>query len=57
MRDKPLLRSKTWWAGVLGLIGAVSGWATGELPLNQALQTGLTAAIGIFLRDAVRSRT
>jgi hypothetical protein len=55
MKDKPLVKSKTFWAGIMGLIGAAGAYMTGEMALGQALQTGLTAAIGIFLRDAVRS--
>lgn len=45
--------SKTVWTGVSGLVAAAAGYFTGQLPLAQALQMGLTALIGIFLRTGM----
>ncbi|MFH1136567.1 MAG: hypothetical protein V1816_10855 [Pseudomonadota bacterium] len=55
MVDKPLFKSKTFWAGAAGIIAALGGFLTGSLPLEAALQTGLTALLGIFFRDALRN--
>ena len=55
MVEKPLLKSKTFWAGASGIIAALGGLMTGALPLESALQTGLTALLGIFFRDAIRN--
>lgn len=48
-----LLRSKTFWTGVAGLIAASGGYATGEMSGGVAVQTALTSLIGIFLRNSV----
>ena len=48
-----LIRSKTFWAGVAGLIAAVGGVATGEMSTAQGIQTALIAVLGVFGRDAV----
>ena len=55
MKEKPLYKSKTFWAGISGLAAAIGGYATGSLTLAAAVQAGITALIGIFLRDAVRN--
>ena len=48
-----MLKSKTLWAGVTGLIGAISGYLTGELELGAALNLGFTAVLAIFVRNGV----
>ena len=48
-----MLKSKTLWAGVTGLIGAISGYLTGELELGAALNVGITAVLAIFVRHGV----
>jgi len=53
MNVEVLFRSKTFWTGVTGIVAAAGGYATGEIEAGAALQTVLTALIGIFLRDAV----
>ena len=54
MVDKPLFKSKTFWAGAAGILAAVGGFLTGTLPAEAALQTALTALLGMFFRDALR---
>tara|TARA_Y100001973_G_C5148030_1_gene306516 strand:- start:66 stop:245 length:180 start_codon:yes stop_codon:yes gene_type:complete len=49
-----MIKSKTFWAGVTGLIGAVSGYLTGELELGAAINVGITSALAIFVRHGVK---
>ena len=48
-----LIKSKTFWAGVSGLIAAIGGVSTGEMSIDTGIQTALIAALGIFGRDAI----
>ena len=48
-----LLRSKTFWTGIAGLITAIGGFFTGSLDGGMAIQTGITSLIGIFLRHGM----
>lgn len=45
-----ILTSKTFWTGLAGIVAAGGGYATGEFTSAEALQTGLTGLMGIFLR-------
>jgi len=47
------LKSKTLWAGITGLVGAVAGYFTGTIDPNTAITVGFTSIIGIFIRDGV----
>lgn len=53
---KNLIKTKTFWAGIAGLITAAGGAVTGELTTASAVQTGLISLIGIFLRDALPAK-
>lgn len=53
---KNLLKTKTFWAGIAGLITAVGGAVTGEIGTASAVQTGLISLLGIFLRDALPAK-
>ena len=46
-------KSKTVWAGLLGALGAISAWATGEATLAQMLQVVVTSVLAIFLRHGI----
>mgnify|MGYP001616830897 FL=1 len=48
-----MITSKTFWAGVAGIITAVGGYLTGELQLAASLQLVFTSLIGIFLRMGI----
>ena len=48
-----MLKSKTVWAGILGALGAISAWATGEATLAQMLQVVVTSVLAIFLRHGI----
>ena len=49
-----LLKSKTFWTGVIAVISAGSGFFTGGIPMGEAIQIAVTGLIGIFLRDAIK---
>ena len=46
-------KSKTVWAGILGALGAISAWATGEATLAEMLQVVVTSVLAIFLRHGI----
>jgi hypothetical protein len=48
-----LLKSKTVWTGIAGLVAAIGGYFTGELDIGVAIQTGIACLLGIFLRAGI----
>jgi hypothetical protein len=48
-----MLKSKTFWTGVTGLIGAISGYLTGDLELGAAINVGITSVLAIFVRHGI----
>ena len=46
MQKKKWYQSKTVWTGILGALTAAGGAATGELPMANAIQIGLTSLAG-----------
>ncbi len=48
-----LFKTKTFWAGITAIVGAVGGFAQGVLAPPDALQIISTALIGIFLRHGI----
>jgi len=48
-----LLKSKTVWTGIAGLVAAIGGYFTGEMNLGVAIQTGIGSLLAIFLRAGV----
>lgn len=46
-------RSKTVWTGIAGIVAAVGAYFTGDMTSADAIQTGVTALIGIFLRTGM----
>jgi len=48
-----MLKSKTFWTGVTGVIGALAGFLTGELELGAAINVGITSLLAIFVRHGV----
>jgi len=51
--SKPLLRQKTFWAGLAGLITAAGTYHTGDMTAAQAIQTALGCLLAMFLRQGV----
>ncbi len=48
-----LLKSKTVWTGIAGLVAAAGAFFTGVMPAGVAIQTAVTSLLGIFLRIGV----
>lgn len=48
-----IFKTKTFWAGLSGIVAAAGGYATGEFTTAAAVQTALTGLIGIFLRHGM----
>lgn len=52
-----MLKSKTVWTGLAGILTAVGGYFTGELELGAMMQLILTSGLAIFLRAGVQKST
>ena len=52
-KTKNWYQSKTVWTGVAGCVAAASAFFTGDMTAAQAIQTGVTSLIGIFLRTGM----
>jgi hypothetical protein len=50
---RTVLKQKTTWAGIAGLLSAVGGWYTGSIDVGTAGQIAITSLIGIFLRQGI----
>jgi len=48
-----MIKSKTFWTGIAGIVGAVGGYMTGELEMGAALNVAITSALAIFVRHGV----
>ena len=48
-----LLKSKTFWTGIAGLVAAAGGFFTGTIDLGTAIETGVTSLLAIFLRHSI----
>ena len=51
-----LLRTKTFWTGLAGVLAAAAAYFTGEATLSQAMQMALTGLVAIFLRHGLIRR-
>ena len=51
MNIAELLKSKTFWSAIGGIIATVGAAMTGTMTWSQAIMPILTAMIGIFLKD------
>lgn len=54
--NKNMWKSKTFWTGVVTVIGAVGGVVTGTLPLVEAAKIAIPAVLAIFIRDGIESK-
>lgn len=48
---KTILKQKTTWAGIAGLVAALGGFLTGELSIMQAIGIVIPSMVGIFAPD------
>lgn len=46
-------QSKTIWAAVISLVGAIAAVCTGDATLTEGIQIGVTAILAIFLRHSL----
>ena len=49
-----MLKSKTLWASVTAIVGALGAWFTGDIELGEMLQLVVTSALAVFLRHGVK---
>lgn len=49
-----MIKSKTVWAAVAAITGALGGYFTGELELGEMLQLVVTSGLAVFLRHGVK---
>jgi hypothetical protein len=48
-----LVKSKTFWTGVLSIVGAGAAFAMNEISASVLFQTVVQSLLGIFLRNAI----
>ena len=53
MEKKKFWQTKTFWAGIAGLVSAGAGFATGGIGTAAAIQIAITSLIGIFMRQGI----
>ncbi|WP_419657708.1 hypothetical protein [Desulfosarcina variabilis] len=51
--SKNWYQSKTVWTGIAGCVAAAGAFFTGDMSSAEAIQTGITSLIGIFLRTGM----
>ena len=55
MNLQALLTSKTFWAGISGVVATATAYATGQITLYPAIMSALGSLAAIFIKDAVVS--
>jgi hypothetical protein len=50
---KKLVKSKTVWAAVAAIVGAIGGYFTEDIEFGEMLQLVVTSALAVFLRHGV----
>lgn len=55
-KTKPtsIIKSKTTWAAITGVVGGIAGYFTGELELGAAINVIITSVLALFLRHGVK---
>ena len=48
-----MLKTKSFWGGITGLVGALAGWMTGEIELGSAISIATTSILAIFVRHGI----
>ena len=49
-----MIKSKTTWTAVTGVVGGIAGYFTGELELGAAINVIITSLLALFLRHGVK---
>lgn len=53
--QKPLYKSKTFWAGIVSIIGGIQGMVTGTPDANASIMLMVGGIMAIFLRDGIKA--
>jgi hypothetical protein len=57
MNFNELLKSKTFWTGVGGIVTTLGAVFTGNMTWSAALMPIITSLVGLFVKDALISQT
>lgn len=49
-----MVKTKTFWASMTAILGAIGGFFTGDLALAEMLQLIVTSALALFVRHGVQ---
>tara|TARA_R100001086_G_C11761155_1_gene238164 strand:- start:467 stop:637 length:171 start_codon:yes stop_codon:yes gene_type:complete len=49
-----MLKSKTTWTAILGALGGLAGYFTGELEMGAAMNVVITSLLALFLRHGIK---
>lgn len=52
-----LLKSKTVWTAIGGVVASIGGYMVGDISTGAALNTIVTSLVGVFLRSAIDKGT
>jgi hypothetical protein len=50
---KGLLKTKTFWASLAGIFGAIGGYVAGEVNLSTMLIMAVGFLVAMFIRDSI----
>ena len=50
----PLIKSKTFWTGVLSIVGGIQGMVTGTPDMNASIMLIVAGFMAIFLRQGIQ---
>lgn len=53
MNVKTMIKTKTFWGGISGIVAAVAGVMTGTMDPGTAVQTAIGSLLAVFLRDGI----
>jgi len=56
MDIKTLVKTKTFWSGISGIVVAVAGVMTGTMDPGTAIQTVIGSVMAVCLRDGIAKR-
>ncbi len=51
MELKPMLKQKSTWAGIAGMVAALGGYFTGEMQGATAVQTIIVSLMAVFMPE------
>ena len=49
-----MLKSKTTWTAIVGAIGGIAGYFTGELEMGAAANVGISSLLALFLLHGIK---